>query len=95
MLLLILKFIAELLKHGRMSECRSRTKDLGKVFRLDAKAAGETVAIGWWRCRDGRPTREAKWFAVNLNRRNAPRAFARGEPGTSGGIGVGYGPPSS
>ena len=79
MLLLILKFIAELLKHGRMSECRSRTKDLGEVFRLDAKAEGETVAIGGWRCRDGRPTREAKWFAVNLNRRNAPWAFARGE----------------
>ena len=79
MILLILKFIAELLKTARMSECRSRAKDLGEVFRLDAKAEGENVAIGGWRCRPGRPTREAEWFAVSLNRRNAPWAFSKGE----------------
>ena len=49
------------------------------MFRLDAKAAGETVAIGGWRCRVGRPTRQAKWFAVRLNRRYTPWAFAKGE----------------
>ena len=79
MLLLILKFIAELLKHGRMSECRSRTKDLGEVFRLDAKAEGEEVAIGGWRSIGAKRTEDAPWFAVRLNRRNAPWAFARGE----------------
>ena len=79
MLLLILKYIGDELRRGRMSECRSRTKDLGEVFRLDAKAEGENVAIGGWRCRSGRPTREAEWFSVALNRRNAPWAFARGE----------------
>ena len=79
MLLLILKFIGELLKTGRMSECRSRTKDMGEAFRLDAKAKGETVPIGGWRCREGRPTRESEWFAVSLNRRNAIWAFAKGE----------------
>ena len=50
-----------------------------RFFRLDAKAEGENVAIGGWRCRQGRPTRESEWFAVTLNRRNAPWAFARGE----------------
>ena len=79
MLVLILRFTASELKHGRMAECRSAAKNLGEVFRLDAKAGGETVAIGGWRCHEGRPTREAKWFACSLNRRNAAWAYARGE----------------
>ena len=79
MLLLILRFIAKELGRGRMAGCRSRAKDLGEVFRLDAKAEGENVAIGGWRCRAGQPTRNCEWFAVKLNRRNAPWAFARGE----------------
>ena len=78
MLLLILKHLADELQRGRMAQCRSKSKDLGEVFRLDAKAEGENVAIGGWRCRADRPTREAEWFAVTLNRRNAPWAFARG-----------------
>jgi hypothetical protein len=52
---------------------------LGELFRLDAKAEGENVAIGGWRCRGDGTTREAAWFAVKLNRRNAPWAFSRGE----------------
>ena len=67
------------LRRGRMAECRAKTKDMGEVFTLDAKAEGETVAIGGWRCQAGRPTREAAWFACSLNRRNAAWAFARGE----------------
>ena len=79
MLLLILKYIGEELQRGSMAECRSRTKHLGEMFRLDAKAEGENVAIGGWRCKEGRSTRNSEWFAVELNRRNAPWAFARGE----------------
>ena len=79
MLLLILKYISEELQRGCMAECRSRTKHLGEVFRLDAKAEGENVAIGGWLCKEGRPTHESEWFAVDLNRRTAPWAFARGE----------------
>ena len=32
-----------------MVECPCRAKDVGEVFRLDAKAEGEEVAIGGWR----------------------------------------------
>ena len=46
---------------------------------MDATAQGEVVSIGGWRCRAGRPTRECEWFAVRLDRRNAPWAFSRGE----------------
>jgi len=61
-----------------MSPCRGATNDSGELFRLDAKAEGEEVPIGW-RSRDVSRTRDAPWFAVLLNRRNAPWAFAKGE----------------
>ena len=79
MLRLLMGFIAEEVGRSRMSRCADRAHDMGEVFRLDAKAEGEEVAIGGWRSEGGRSTREAKWFAVKLNRRNAPWAFARGE----------------
>ena len=79
MILLILKFLVGELRRCRMSECPRRTKDIGEVFRLDAKAEGEEVAIGGWRSHGSKRTEDAPWFAVRLNRRNAPWAFARGE----------------
>ena len=79
MILLILLFLAVEISRRRTSPCRARSLELGEMFRIDAKAEGEEVAIGGWRtCGDGR-TGEAQWFAVKLNRRNAPWAFARGE----------------
>ena len=47
---------------------------------MDAKAAGDEVAVGGWVSRGGQRCRDARWFAVRLNRQNAPWAFARGEP---------------
>ena len=63
-----------------MSRCASKARDLGELFRLDAKAQGDTVVVGGWRCAGGISTRDASWFSVRLTRRNAPWAFARGEP---------------
>ena len=79
MILLIMKFLATELRRKRMSSCPSKTRDLGEVFRLDAKAEGDKVAIGWWRSLGAATTKEAKWFAVKLDRRNAPWSSARGE----------------
>ena len=79
MVLIILRFLASELKRERMSKCATRALDVGEFFRLDAKAEGEEVAIGGWRTKGGSRTRDAPWFAVRLNRRNAPWAFARGE----------------
>ena len=62
-----------------MAQCKGGTDELGELFRLDAKAEGEDVAIGGWLCRGVSRTRDAPWFAVRLNRRNAPWAFSRGE----------------
>ena len=71
--------IGEEIKRERMAPCPSKALNLGEVFRLDAKAEGEQVAVGGWRCRGAASTHEASWFAVKLNRRNAPWAFTRGE----------------
>ena len=53
-------------------------------MRVDAKAEGETIGIGGWAPhteRDGTISKQkSKWFAVTLDRTNAPWAFYKGEP---------------
>ena len=46
MIRLILEFIAKELTMGNMVQCAIAELDLGEVFRPDAKAEGDTVAIG-------------------------------------------------
>ena len=46
MIRLILDFLAKELAVGGMISCAQDDVELGEVFRLDAKAEGETVAIG-------------------------------------------------
>ena len=60
--------------------CESRAEQLGEVFRLDAKAEGNIVAIGGWRIRKGENPAEAEWFSLSLTKATAPWAFSRGEP---------------
>ena len=80
MLLLIIKHLARELRSAKTTSCREDGKRLGELFRLDAKAEGETVAIGGWLSQNGRSSKEATWFAVTITRANAPLAFARGRP---------------
>ena len=79
MILLIIHFLADEIRRRRTSRCAAKRKDMGELFRLDAKAEGEEVAIGGWRVSGKATTAGARWFAVRLNRRNAPWAFSRGE----------------
>ena len=79
MIRLILEFLAKELRGCGMAVCAQAEVDLGEMFRLDAKAEGDTVAIGGWRCKGVANTKEASWFAISLNRRNAPWAFQKGE----------------
>ena len=53
--------------------------DLGEVFRLDASARGDEVAIGGWRMKGNASSKKAEWFAVTLTWKTALWAFARGE----------------
>ena len=52
----------------------------GEVFRVDAKADKGTVSIGGWETYSGVDPSKARWFALELNRSNAPWAFVKGEP---------------
>ena len=80
MIRLILEFFAKELAASGMAICSEELLDLGEVFRLDAKAAGDTVAIGGWRVRGDADTRDAEWLSLTLTRATAPWAFARCEP---------------
>ena len=61
-------------------EVRVRGTDLGIAFRADAQAEGTTVRIGGWECLGGTPASRSRWFAVDLNKKNAPWIYAKGEP---------------
>ena len=80
MILLIMKYLAAEILDYHMVPCESKTRDLGEVFRLDASAKEDSVAIGGWRVKGNAGTKDAEWFAVSLTRKTAPWAFARGEP---------------
>ena len=51
-----------------------------EIFRVDAKAEKDLVVIGGWEVPEQGGTWEAKWFSMQLTRRNAPWAFLKGEP---------------
>ena len=53
---------------------------LGEVFRVDAMADKDEVAIGGWETFETVDPKAARWFHVTLNRRNAPFLFVKGEP---------------
>ena len=77
----ILNFLVrELAGAGRLAEIRPKTRDLGPIFRADAKAEGQEVVIGGWECANGTPPATARWFSVKLDRSTAAWAFSRGEP---------------
>jgi hypothetical protein len=63
---------------------RPRTGFVIERFRTDAKAEGDHVTVGGYQTGDpyGRAIehKNAKWFLLTLNKRNAPWAFAKGEP---------------
>ena len=79
--LFLLSYIAEKLRGGyRVQKVRPHTMDLGPLFRADAKAEGQEVAIGGWECAGGCPPGKARWFRLCLTCQNAPWAFSRDEP---------------
>ena len=52
----------------------------GELFRTDAKAEGNDVAVGGWECQGGRKPTGARWFVVKLTVENTPWLHCRGEP---------------
>ena len=73
-------FVREFEGSGRMMTIRPTEQYVGEAFRADAKAEGQCVVIGGWESYGNTPPGNARWFSVRLDRKNAPWAFARGEP---------------
>lgn len=51
-----------------------------EIFRVDAKAEKDLIMIGGWEVGPEGRTESARWFSMELTRRNAPWAFLKGEP---------------
>ena len=78
---LIFEFLSDELKQGNtLLPVPLANERVVEWFRADAHAAGDEIGIGGWECLGGLDTKEARWFSIKLNRRNAPWAFRSGEP---------------
>ena len=77
---ILLDYISREVDGCNMRKARRPPKLEGDCFRVDAKAAGETVVIGGWESFGGVATKQARWFSVELSRKTAPWAYLRGDP---------------
>jgi hypothetical protein len=58
-----------------------KTPDLprngGELFRTDAKAENGRATVGGWECRQGTPTKLARWWFLRVEPEHFPWAFAK------------------
>ena len=52
----------------------------GELFRSDAKAEGQHVAIGGWELNGSYNPSQSRWFSLELTRDDVPWAYLRGDP---------------
>lgn len=77
---LAMVFFLEMVQTAPMKELADDPLVLGEVFRVDAMADKDEVAIGGWETFETVDPKKARWFHVTLTRRNAPFLFVKGEP---------------
>ena len=77
---MLLKFIERCVREEPMTVARSVAFSAEEVFRVDAKAEKDKIVIGGWESFGVSNTKEARWFSVELTRRNAAWAYVKGEP---------------
>eukprot|EP00435_Cladocopium_sp_Y103_P051934 s391_g16.t1 len=77
---ILLKYVMKQVKDIPMSKPRRIRDHVREAFRVDAKAEGELIVIGGWEVKDGQDKSSGRWFSIELNRRNAPWAYLKGEP---------------
>ena len=79
LILFTLDWIVGQLKTGRrVTSYNGRRKEVGEVFRTDAKAEQESVTIGGWESRGGVSTKMARWFSLRISKEEAPWLFHKG-----------------
>eukprot|EP00435_Cladocopium_sp_Y103_P061932 s382_g23.t1 len=77
---ILLRYVMKQVKDIPMSKPRRIRDHVREAFRVDAKAEGELIVIGGWEVMDGQEKNSGRWFSIELNRRNAPWAYLKGEP---------------
>jgi len=74
--LVVLLFIAEMLREGHhRTTGRSPLRSRGQAFRTDAKCDEKRVILGGWELGEKGDPKEARWFAVEVEREEAPWLF--------------------
>lgn len=77
---LAIAFFQEMVSKTPMKSLSPTPKVLGEIFRVDAMADQDGVAIGGWETYSTNTTMQARWFHVKLTRKNAPFLYLKGEP---------------
>ena len=77
---LAIRFFEEMVALEPMRPLSQEPSVLGEVFRVDAMADQTGIAIGGWETSETLETKEARWFHVKLDRKNAPYLYLKGEP---------------
>ena len=80
---MVLRWLRGRLRARRTLPCARPLRRLGGLFRVDAKADKDEVAIGGWMPRKDAAgsisVSESPWFAISLSEENAPWAFSKGQ----------------
>ena len=77
---LAIAFFQEMVEKAPMKALSIPPKVLGEIFRVDAMADDNGIAIGGWETYNTSATQQARWFHVKLTRKNAPYLYMKGEP---------------
>ena len=77
---LAIQFFEDAIVEAPMKPLSDTPKVLGEVFRVDAMADGDGVAIGGWETFVTSNPKEARWFHLKLDRSTAPFLYVKGEP---------------
>ena len=77
---ILLEYIREEVRRKPMRRVTVPSPSGADVFRIDARAAQDEIVIGGWETNGNAEPSRARWFSVRLNRRNAPWAYAKGDP---------------
>ena len=77
---LLLTYTKKQIEGDPMVHVRAVGRQALEAFRIDAKAKSETVVIGGWESWGSSHASGARWFSMELSRKSAPWAVAKGEP---------------
>ncbi len=75
-----LEFFAEWLEDEPMKPPCDPPAVAGEVFRVDAMASDQGIMIGGWETFETTDPSLARWFSIEISRKNSPWLYIRGEP---------------